>query len=448
MSKALDSDLIAAIATPPGQGGIGIVRLSGPGARQVVESLLTRSLEPRQAVYGRFLDDDEVVDDGLAILFPEGQSFTGEEVVEMQVHGSPVVLQHLLDLCCSHGARIARPGEFSERAFLNDRLDLAQAEAIADLISSGSRTAARAARRSLQGEFSREVEAIAGRLEHLRVLVEACIDFPEEDIDPLHIEELETGLEWLDEAIGNLLTKAGQGMLINQGANIALIGAPNAGKSSLLNRLTGKETAIVTDIPGTTRDLLKADLVLDGVPIRVLDTAGLRVTDDTVEQIGVERATEAAQQADLVLIVLDGEMLEGPSAVAAEARRIGSLAEIDAPTIEILNKVDLYRGEEAAAVSTCALDGSGLDTLKALILKTLGRDEREVPFTARARHQEALSCAHEVLRDSQRTLAAGAGLELVADELSVAHRHLGEITGTVTPDDLLGRIFSEFCIGK
>ncbi len=473
MSDGLHSDLIAAVATAPGQGGIGVVRLSGPGARRVAEQVCGKQLKPRVAAYCDFSDDDEVIDQGLALLFTQGASFTGEEVVELQGHGGPVVLQRLLDLVCRLGARLARPGEFSERAFLNGKIDLAQAEAIADLIASTSVTAARAALRSLQGAFSERVRSLEEDLAALRVLVEACIDFPEEDVDFLEQAQVAHRIDGLLTEVHRLRQECNQGQLLNEGASVALVGAPNAGKSSLLNALSGEDAAIVTDIPGTTRDLLKVDLVLDGLPLRLVDTAGLRDSSDTVEQLGVERARRQAQQADLLLIILDVNALAGSTAPELLLASIeSSVAELFAglpaegqardgepnsgQVIVVLNKADLLSSSVTVrpvplawpAFWVSAKTGAGLGELRSGITRALGFEHREATFTARARHLEAVDQAVKALQSAAQLLHLGEGTEIVAEELRTAHLALGEIVGTVTPDDLLGRIFSEFCIGK
>jgi tRNA modification GTPase len=463
MNAGLQSDLIAAVATAPGQGGIGVVRLSGPGAHAVAQRICNRSLKPRFATYCDFRDGEEIIDQGLALLFAEGASFTGEEIVELQGHGGPVVLQRLLDVVCAHGARLARPGEFSERAFLNGKIDLAQAEAIADLIASTSVNAARAALRSLQGAFSTRVHALEEDLGGLRVLIEACIDFPEEDVDFLQEAQVHERVAVLIDALEGLKRECAQGQLLNEGASVALIGAPNAGKSSLLNVLAGEEAAIVTDIPGTTRDLLKVDLVLDGLPLRLVDTAGLRDSADAVERLGVARAREQAQQADILLVMVDVSALpasaDSPHTVSALHHAVADLLSdlaFDGKVIVVANKVDLL-GSSVQMPATplpyptywvSAKTGAGLEALRSGIAEALGFAHTETGFTARARHVEALDSAETALRTGLAMLQAGDGTEMVAEELRAAHLALGEIVGTVTPDELLGRIFSEFCIGK
>lgn len=451
---ALDNDTIAAIATPPGQGGIGIVRLSGDQALAIGQSLTGATLTPRTAQFISIRADDEVVDEGLGIYFAGPNSFTGEDVVELQVHGSPVVLQRLLDLCREQGARLARPGEFTERAFLNDKMDLAQAEAVADLIASASLGAARAAVRSLTGEFSHTVYELAERVEHMRMLVEATIDFPEEEEDFLAQYSVAAKLADISADLDALLAKTRQGRVINEGISIALIGAPNAGKSSLLNRLAGEEAAIVTDIPGTTRDLLKVDLVLGDLAVRLVDTAGLRETTDVVEREGVIRAQREAKEADLILCLIDGSQ----AAWQSELDRLVVMAGFESRPdylLPVINKSDLIAAEieskatpqDAAWLTVSAKTGDGLDDLVRAVGERVGITDQETEFTARRRHVDALLTAVRHLRQAQDCLT-GAGLELLAEELKLSHDALGEIVGKTTPDDLLGRIFSEFCIGK
>ncbi len=459
MNEGLQSDLIAAVATAPGQGGIGVVRLSGPGAYQLACQMLGRNIKPRVATFADFRDGEEIVDQGLALYFQAGASFTGEEVVELQGHGGPVVLQRILELVCRLGARLARPGEFSERAFLNGNIDLAQAEAIADLIASRSVTAARAAMRSLQGEFSNHIHTLESELAGLRVLVEACIDFPDEDVEVLEDAQVEQRVQALVQALSSLKRQSYQGRLLNEGASVALIGAPNAGKSSLLNVLAEEEAAIVTDVPGTTRDVLKLDLVLDGLPLRLVDTAGLRSTDDTVERLGVQRARDQARDADLLLAVIDGGVMAQPLTLASVEQAVETLLrdlEYDGQVLVVVNKQDLLKAPDPELLQRLsrpgclisATNGSGLPELRRMITTLLGFQQQEAGFTARARHLQALGCAEDALREALAQLKSGHSTEVMAEELRVAHLAMGEIVGTVTPDDLLGRIFSEFCIGK
>jgi len=455
MSAGLQSDLIAAVATAPGQGGVGVVRLSGQGAADVGETICGCNLQPRHATYCEFSDGGEVLDQGIALLFADHASFTGEEVVELQGHGGPVVLQRVLNAACSLGARLARPGEFSERAFLNGNIDLAQAEAIADLIASTSVSAARAALRSLQGAFSERVQASAEALAKLRVLVEACIDFPDEDVDFLQDANVDEEIGALLFELTQLRLACVQGQLVNEGASVALLGAPNAGKSSLLNALSGQDAAIVTAIAGTTRDLLKVDMVIDGVPLRLVDTAGLRDSGDEVERLGVARARDQARLADLLVLVVDAAM-QPASGYAGSVTRLLAGLRYDGQVVVVMNKVDLLPAPGCAAAGegefptfwVSVKTGEGMAGLRRGLTRTLGLDNTEVGFTARARHVAAVERSIASLSRAQTVLRAGEATEVVAEELRAAHMALGELVGTVTPDDLLGRIFSEFCIGK
>ena len=443
----LDSDTIVAVATPPGQGGIGVVRLSGSRAQTIVAALTKTQLQPRVALRIKVFDGDDLVDDGLGLYFPGPRSFTGEDVVELQVHGSPVVLQKVLHLCCAQGARLARPGEFSERAFLNDKIDLAQAEAIADLIASASQSAARAAIRALTGEFSKKVTVLAEGLERMRVLVEATIDFPEEEEDFLAQYSISEQLVELRADLGALIDKSGQGRRINEGVSIALIGAPNVGKSSLLNRLSGEDTAIVTDIPGTTRDLLKVDLVLADLPVRIVDTAGLRESSDPVEREGVARAQAEAGRADVLVCLIDGTSQDWRKELEGLLNRVGWSAESGIAVLPTVNKSDLLTAEafDPEFVPVSAKTGAGISHWIEVLRAQVGLTSEVTEFTARRRHVEALQSAASHLEQGQAQLQ---NLELLAEELRSGHDALGEIVGRTTPDDLLGKIFSEFCIGK
>ena len=446
-------ELIAAVATPPGQGGVGIVRLSGAGALAVAAQLIDKPLPPRVAVTANFTVDGEVVDQGIAIAFVEPNSFTGEDVVELHCHGSPVVLQRMLDVVCARGARIARPGEFSERAFLNEKIDLAQAEAVADLIASASVTAARAAVRSLQGVFSARVQDINEGLERTRILLEASIDFPEEEQDFLAAYDIPNTLKRLRQDLAHLLTQAQQGQVYRDGCSVALIGPPNAGKSSLLNVFSGEETAIVTDIPGTTRDLLKVDLVLDGLPVRMIDTAGLRPTADVVERKGIERALAQVGQADVVVLLADGAEWDSVIEQTEQTLALAEIKATDSRVLRAVNKCDLLDDEARSSPAdevlwVSAKTGVGLSGLAQQIAKVAGVGAEEVAFTARARHVEALIQASEHLTLASQHIEQGISGEVIAEELRTAHHALGEILGLVTADELLGKIFSQFCIGK
>lgn len=452
-----DRETIAAVATAPGRGGIGVVRVSGPRAKAVAITLSGREPIARHAHYGPFHSDDgEVIDEGLLLFFPGPHSFTGEDVLELQGHGGPVVMDMLLRRCVELGVRLARPGEFSERAFLNDKLDLAQAEAIADLIEASSAQAARNAVRSLQGEFSRRVHELTEKLIQLRIYVEAAIDFPEEEIDFLADGRVLALLQSVREELSAVIREAGQGALLREGMNVVIAGRPNAGKSSLLNALAGREAAIVTDIAGTTRDVLREHIHIDGMPLHVIDTAGLRDTDDRVERIGVERAIKAIEDADRILLVVDASASSSDTSASNWPEFI--IARPDpAKTTLIRNKADLT-GEGAAfsvdpdghaTLSLSARSGDGLEMLREHLKTCMGYDQTaESSFSARRRHLDALRKADEHLNHGHAQLTlAGAG-ELLAEDLRQAQQALGEITGAFSSDDLLGRIFSSFCIGK
>jgi tRNA modification GTPase len=458
----LDSDTIAAVATAAGMGGIGVVRISGPTALAIGRAITGRALPPRRAVYAPFADVRGVaLDTGIALHFPRPYSFTGEDVVELQGHGGPVVLQLVLDAALARGARRARPGEFTERAFLNGKLDLAQAEAVADLIASASAAAARGALRSLQGDFSRAIEAIDGAVRQLRVFVEAAMDFPEEGEDFLTEGRVDERIADIRQALVALLRDARQGVLLRDGIAVALVGAPNVGKSSLLNRLAGQDRAIVSDVPGTTRDLVHADLSLDGLPIQIVDTAGLRQSADPVEQEGVRRARDQAGSADLVLLLEDDRdaeddgRVDGGMALLEELRAAGVVEA--SRLVRVLNKVDLSgraggdcpaAGSEIATVRVSAATGSGVDALVGVIKAKVGYAGDGAAFTARQRHVDALHAAAAALERAAALTSAGEPAELVAEELRSVHLALGSIVGVLTADDLLGEIFSSFCIGK
>ncbi|NCF33355.1 MAG: tRNA uridine-5-carboxymethylaminomethyl(34) synthesis GTPase MnmE [Proteobacteria bacterium] len=455
MITAVDQDLICAIATPPGQGGIGVVRLSGAGAKQLAEAVCAKQLTPRRAVYCEFSYQQERLDDGLALWFPAPNSFTGEEVVELQGHGGPVVQQRLLTALCAGGARLARPGEFSERAFHNGKLDLAQAEGIADLISSTSVAAAKAALNTLKGKFSQRVNELIDALVSLRVQLEAAIDFPDEDIEILEQAGVADKLRVLSELLQETLASATQGRLLNSGIQVALIGSPNVGKSSLLNALVGEDAAIVTDIPGTTRDLLKIELLINGLPIRLVDTAGLRIATDEVEQQGVARAKAQIAEVDLVLLVVTAPDLDlvDTQNMINEVERYATDQHLAPPKIlVVVNKTDLASppifGNSIASVEVSALTGQGLDELRSAIQTRVGFAQDNTEFTARTRHVEALEAAAVQLEHARAGLELGLAAELIAEELTHAQYHLGNITGALTADELLGKIFSEFCIGK
>ncbi len=462
-------DPIAAIATAPGRGAVGIVRVSGKDLGPWIQHLLGRALRPREATYLPFKDGQGApIDQGLALYFPGPHSFTGEDVLELQAHGGPVVLQLLLARCMEAarslnpatgkpyllGLRVAEPGEFSERAFLNDKIDLAQAEAIADLIDASTEAAARSATQSLSGVFSREIHALRDALIHLRMLVEATLDFPEEEIDFLQKSDARGQLDRLQQALRTVMQKAAQGALLREGITVVIAGQPNAGKSSLLNALAGAELAIVTPIAGTTRDKVQQTIQIEGVPIHVVDTAGLRPSDDDVEKIGIARAWEAIAGADAVLFLHDLMRVCATEYIAADAIITGAIAQKvsnHVPVIDVWNKADAVpTAAPANGIALSAKTGVGLDALRRKLLETAGwQASSGSTFIARERHLQALRRvdAHLELA-SQHLTAQDQALDLLAEELRLGQNALGEITGEFTSDDLLGVIFSKFCIGK
>lgn len=451
------TDTIAAIATATGRGGVGIVRVSGPKARLVAEQLLKIQLQPRYAHYCDFSSrTGDVLDQGIALFFPGPNSFTGEDVLELQGHGGPVILDLLLREITQLGIRLARPGEFSERAFLNDKLDLAQAEAIADLIDATSEQAARNALHSLQGAFSKRIHELVEALIHLRIYVEASIDFPEEEIDFLSDGKVARDLDGIINKLQQVFKEARQGVLVRDGMRVVIAGRPNAGKSSLLNALSGRESAIVTSIEGTTRDVLREHIHIDGMPLHIIDTAGLRESPDEVEQIGIQRAWQEIQQADRVLLLVDSRhsQLTDPHEIWPEF--VDKLQDPNKITL-VRNKIDL--SDETAGLFTpasgdlyigiSAATGAGIDALKQHLKTIMGFNESgEGGFTARRRHLDALERAQSFLASGKAQLQGYAAGELLAEDLRHAQNSLSEITGEFTPDDLLGRIFSSFCIGK
>jgi tRNA modification GTPase len=448
-SETTLTDTICAIATPPGVGGVGVIRVSGPLSTSIAKQMLDVSLQPRRAHYSRFRDEQgQAIDSGIALLFKAPASFTGEDVLELQGHGGPQILQMLMSRVMALGARPARPGEFSERAFLNNKLDLVQAEAIADLIASGTEASARAAQRSLEGVFSDRVNHLQQELIDLRVFVEAAMDFPDEEIDFLADSDVLERLVKTDELLQALRDQAHQGQLLRDGINIAIAGLPNAGKSSLLNALAGRESAIVTDIPGTTRDVLREHISLDGLPVHVADTAGIRESTDLVEAEGVRRARATVLTADLVLLVIDSTQALAP--------QLAFKTEIPdhIPCIEVYNKVDLTDikntiDEEQRQVWVSAKTGQGLGKLTHLVKFIVGASETyEGVFSARTRHLDALKRTRDHIRTGYQQLEQYNAPETLAEELRLAQKALGEITGEYLPDDLLGAIFSSFCIGK
>jgi len=449
------TDTICALATPPGTGGVGIVRISGPLAADVARALAGHLPRPRRAELTEWRDaDGEVIDSGLSLYFPGPRSFTGEDVLELQGHGGLFVLQRLLQRTVALGCRLARPGEFTERAFLNDKLDLVQAEAIADLIESGSEAAARAAQRSLQGVFSNEVHALQEQLTALRVFVEAAIDFPDEEIDFLAESDVAERLVRLGAQVGRVLLQARQGRLLRDGILLAIVGPPNAGKSSLLNALSGQDSAIVTDIPGTTRDVLRERIDIEGIPVHLADTAGIRDTEDAIEAEGVRRALRAVAEADLVLVVEDA------TGEAQAARALAARLPEGPPRLRVVNKVDLLSAAERrpyadqpGCLLISARSGEGLDALRRSVRDLVGAgpgDRATVggEFSARQRHVDALRRAAAHIDAGAAIMASTRAGELLAEELRLAQQQLGEITGEMASDDLLGQIFSSFCIGK
>jgi len=444
-----NDDTIAAIATAPGRGGIGVVRVSGPGVGEVVNKIVPATLKPRVATLCKFLDSGgEAIDEGIALFFPSPHSYTGQDVLELQGHGGPLVLQRLLKHCLESGARVAEPGEFTRRAYLNGKLDLAQAEAVADLIDASTEQAARCAVRSLSGEYSKKIQSVTDFLIELRALTEATLDFPEEDIDLATRSGQKTRLAAIQAGLTELLAASGQGSLLREGVHVVLAGQPNVGKSSLLNQLARQDIAIVTEIPGTTRDAIRQSINLNGVPVHMVDTAGLRETGDLVERIGVERAWAAIERADVVLLLLDATHGEAEADRAILARLPTRMK-----CIRVLNKIDLARlpaqrshidGEEAVWLS--ARSGVGVDLLRSALKQAIGWEGNvEGVFMAHARHLEAMRRAQAGL---MRAAAETERQELFAEEIRLAHEALMSITGEFTPDDLLGEIFSRFCIGK
>lgn len=469
---ARQQEPIVAIATAPGRGAVGIVRVSGRGLQPLIAAICGRVLSPRVATYLPFkADDDSTLDQGLAIYFPGPHSFTGEDVLELQAHGGPVVLQLLLARCLQAaqdtlpGLRVAQPGEFTERAFLNDKIDLAQAEAIADLIDASTEAAARSATRSMAGDFSREIHVLRDRLIHLRMLVEATLDFPEEEIDFLAKADAAGQLSKLEQQLAGVMRNAQQGALLREGIKVVIAGQPNAGKSSLLNALAGAELAIVTPIAGTTRDKVTQTIQIEGVPVHIIDTAGLRDSTDEVEKIGIERAWQEIAQADAVLFLHDLTRAHDSAYADADAdiaHTLASQLQDRVTVLDVYNKLDvaphIQRAEAAqtegakhgAPIYLSAKSGTGLDTLRAELLRLAGwQSGTEGVYMARERHVQALRRVQGHLSIAAQHLAArDQHLDLLAEELRLSQEALNEITGEFTSDDLLGVIFSKFCIGK
>ncbi len=456
MPELRDIETIVAQATPPGRGGVGIVRVSGASSQKIAKQIIGKVPTPRVAEYHSFSDQDgNLIDKGLVLFFPNPDSFTGEDVVEFHGHGGPVVMDCLLKEILSFDARMAHPGEFSERAFLNGKLDLSQAEAIADLIDSASTQAARSAIRSLDGEFSKKINHMVEQITQLRMYIEAAIDFPEEDVDFLQGEKIETNVKQVLALLDNIQTTAKQGALLRDGMHIVIAGKPNAGKSSLLNCLCGRESAIVTEVPGTTRDLLRENILIDGIPLHIIDTAGLRESSDCIEKEGMRRAFNEIRQADRILLVVDSSQTTEfhPSVLWP------SIAETSLPekaVTVVRNKID-KTGESpeltiidgVCVITLCAKTGQGIEILREHLKQSVGVSQvSEGGFIARRRHLDALARARALLESGFNQFVSNRAGELLAEDLRQCQQVLGEITGEFTPDDLLGKIFSEFCIGK
>jgi tRNA modification GTPase len=456
--RSLDTDTIVAVATAPGRGGIGIIRLSGPRAQHFAEALTHITLQPRFAHFSQFhAHDSGVLDSGIALFYPGPASFTGEDVTELQAHGGPVILDLLVKECCRLGARLAEPGEFSQRAFLNGKLDLVQAEAIADLINSTTEQAALNASHSLQGAFSSRIDSLQTQLTALRIYIEAAIDFPEEEIDFLEEGKVAQRLQLIIDQLSAVELEAKQGALVQEGMKLVITGRPNAGKSSLLNALSGQDTAIVTAIEGTTRDVLRQHIQIDGMPLHIVDTAGLRESTDEIEKEGIRRARKEMLSADRILLVVDAT-----SPDLRDRDRAFLVSEIETPETRkvpvtiIYNKCDLLpdapdtdADEDFPAIYLSAKHGEGMETLRTHLKKCMGYEVQATgQFSARRRHLQSLETASQcLLRGQQQLLGAGAG-ELLAEDLRLCQGALGEITGDISADELLGQIFSSFCIGK
>ena len=446
------SECIAAIATAPGRGGIGVVRISGPSLSPLAAALGGREPQARIAQFARFRDGSGgLIDEGLLLYFPAPHSFTGEDVIELQGHGGPVVMQMLLARCLELGARLAEPGEFTRRAFLNGKLDLAQAESVADLIEASTAAAARSAVRSLTGSFSTEVRGLCDRLIDLRMLVEATLDFPDEDVDFLVEARAFERIKAIAAELTAILDRARQGSLLRNGLHVVLVGQPNVGKSSLLNQLAGDELAIVTPVAGTTRDVVRGTLQIEGIPLHIIDTAGLRTTEDEVERLGIERTWREIERADVVVLLVDAQHGVGETERAILERLPQGIARLT-----VHNKIDLagqapsrqeenVAGHATVGIALSAHTGAGLDLLRQELLRIAGWQPQENVFIARERHLRALAATREHIVLARAQLPQ---LELFAEELRLAQQHLGSITGEFSADDLLGEIFGRFCIGK
>jgi len=445
-------ETIVALATPPGRGGVAIVRISGPLVKEIAKVILDKPLQTRYAVYSSFLDaSTQIIDKGIALFFPGPNSFTGEDILELHAHGGPIITDSLIRQIVTLGARLAKPGEFTERAFLNDKIDLVQAEAIADLIDASSEQAARAAMRSLQGEFSEKINLLVNALIRLRTYIEAAIDFTEEEINFLADKQIEIDLLAIITMLETIQKEAMQGSLLRDGITAVIAGLPNAGKSSLLNQLSGREAAIVTDIPGTTRDLLREHIIIDGMPLHIIDTAGLRESQDLVEQEGIKRAHTEIERADLILFVIDAN-----DPVIPDLNLFIKKIPKHATVIKIFNKIDLLQESpsltqknEIIEIALSAKNGEGIELLKKQIKLSVGlQTTNEGIFSARRRHIDALIRASAFTHSGLKQLKEYQAAELLAEDLRQAQIALSEITGTFTSNDLLGKIFSSFCVGK
>ena len=446
------SNTIAAISTAPGAGGIGVVRVSGPLALEIGQKISGAILVPRIANFHNFKDlNGTLIDQGLILFFSAPHSFTGEDIIELQCHGGTVVTQSILNLCLKNGAKLAEPGDFTKRAYLNNKIDLAQAESVADLINASTEEAALGAINSLSGKFSLEINNLLKNLIELRMYVEACLDFPEEDIDFISEGNVKDKLQHLSETMMHIMQSASQGQLLRDGISIVLVGQPNVGKSSLLNQLSGEDKAIVTDIPGTTRDAITSDINLNGIPLNIIDTAGLRETDDPIEKFGIEKTWSSLEKGHVALF-----LVEASKGITDYEKSILGRLPKNIKQIWIFNKIDLLNGNAKLKklnndqmVYMSAKTGEGLDLLKQAILNEVGfkvnSEGNENKFIARKRHLEALESVHHCLQNAQLKIASA---ELVAEELTIAQKYLCSITGEFSSDDLLGEIFSQFCIGK